>query len=176
VHTTSTSTLSSLQDARWWSTRVRRLGHCIVGCARQRRLLHRPCPQPLYGIFLPETNRERVSETVAWFPRDVVMPDSSLLEHFDANISELVRTTQALAKAPTTSTSPSAVWALVWHITCARCRSSSRQLSCRLRGCPPLRLLRSPSPTWSVYPRRTAPLAYSHTHTVPCTHSGTEGA
>ncbi|KAJ1387844.1 hypothetical protein B484DRAFT_440111, partial [Ochromonadaceae sp. CCMP2298] len=53
-----------------------------------------------FRVFLPETNRERVSETVTWFPRDVVMPGSSLLEHLDANISDLVRTTQALAKAP----------------------------------------------------------------------------
>ncbi|KAJ1384547.1 hypothetical protein B484DRAFT_306697, partial [Ochromonadaceae sp. CCMP2298] len=54
-----------------------------------------------FRVFLPETNRERVSETVAWFPRDVVMPGSSLLEHLDANISDLLRTTQALSEAPT---------------------------------------------------------------------------
>jgi hypothetical protein len=53
-----------------------------------------------FRVFLPETNRERVSETIVWFPRDVVMPGSSLTEHLDANISDLLHTNHALAEAP----------------------------------------------------------------------------
>ncbi|KAJ1417780.1 hypothetical protein B484DRAFT_315057, partial [Ochromonadaceae sp. CCMP2298] len=42
-----------------------------------------------HRALMPHTNRERVSNTVAWFPRDVVMPGSSSLDHATAATSDL---------------------------------------------------------------------------------------
>jgi hypothetical protein len=53
-----------------------------------------------FRVWVPQTNRERVSDTIAWFPRDVVMPGSSPLEHVTAATTDLERAILVLAQAP----------------------------------------------------------------------------
>ena len=53
-----------------------------------------------FEVFVPQTNKTRVSDTLAWFPTSVVMPGPSPAADLQAAVADLERALQACAQCP----------------------------------------------------------------------------
>jgi hypothetical protein len=53
-----------------------------------------------FHAWIPQTHKQRVSDTVAWFPHNFTMPGSSVLEHVEATSRDLEQSILALSTAP----------------------------------------------------------------------------
>ncbi|KAJ1398010.1 hypothetical protein B484DRAFT_339767, partial [Ochromonadaceae sp. CCMP2298] len=47
-----------------------------------------------FRAWMPHTHHVRISGTIAWFPKDLVIPGNSVMEHFTAAASDLISSIQ----------------------------------------------------------------------------------